>query len=77
MVLNHRTIDFLALIGAALEQMSGSTAKIVARLTAKGANHLSVDGVTIQEFLRAGMVVRSIITLNADIPFNHYKPWKH
>jgi dihydrofolate reductase len=43
--------------------MSGDPAGIVAKLAASGAHHLYVDGgITIQEFLRAGIVQRLIIT---------------
>jgi dihydrofolate reductase len=43
--------------------MSGSPAEIVAKLAATGAHHLYVDGgITIQRFLRAGLVHRLIIT---------------
>ena len=46
-----------------VEQMAGSPAEIVAQLAATDANHLYVDGgITIQEFLRAGLVQRLIIT---------------
>jgi dihydrofolate reductase len=43
--------------------MSGSPAEIVAKLAASGAHHLYVDGgITIQGFLRAGLIQRLIIT---------------
>ena len=43
--------------------MSGSPAEIVAQLEASGAHHLYIDGgITIQEFLRAGLIQRLIIT---------------
>jgi dihydrofolate reductase len=43
--------------------MGGAPAEIVSRLAASGAHHLYVDGgVTIQRFLRAGLVHRLIIT---------------
>ncbi len=49
--------------GAKVEQMSGPPAEIVAKLAASGAHHLYVDGgITIQRFLRAGLVQRLIIT---------------
>lgn len=48
---------------AKVEWMSGSPAEIVAKLAATGAHHLYVDGgLTIQEFVRAGLVDRFIIT---------------
>lgn len=45
------------------EQMNGEPAEIVAQLAASGALHLYVDGgITIQRFLRAGLVDRLTIT---------------
>ena len=49
--------------GAAVERMSGDPAQIVSELAARGIGHIYVDGgVTIQRFLRAGLVQRLIIT---------------
>jgi dihydrofolate reductase len=49
--------------GGVVEQMGGRPAEIVAKLAASGAHHLYVDGgITIQRFLRAGLVQRLIIT---------------
>jgi dihydrofolate reductase len=49
--------------GGIVEQMDGSPAEIVSRLAARGAQHLYVDGgITIQRFLRAGLVDRLIVT---------------
>jgi dihydrofolate reductase len=46
-----------------VEQMSGAPAEIVSKLAASGAQHLYVDGgITIQSFLRVGLVQRLIIT---------------
>ncbi len=46
-----------------VEQMAGDPAGIVAKLTASGVQHVYVDGgVTIQGFLRAGLVQRLVIT---------------
>ena len=46
-----------------MEQMAGPPAKIVSKLAAGGAHHLYVDGgITIQQFLRAGLIQRLIIT---------------
>jgi dihydrofolate reductase len=43
--------------------MSGEPADIVARLEQTGAKHLYVDGgITVQRFLRAGLINRLIIT---------------
>ena len=49
--------------GAAVERMSGDAAQIVSQLRARGIRHLYVDGgITIQQFLRAGLIQRLIIT---------------
>jgi dihydrofolate reductase len=62
-VLSSRSLDLSAVQGGVVEQMSGSPAEIVAKLAATGAHHLYVDGgITIQRFLRAGLVHRLIIT---------------
>jgi dihydrofolate reductase len=62
-VLSSRPLDFSALKGAVVEQMAGSPGEIVAKLAATGAHHLYIDGgITIQEFLRAGLIQRLIIT---------------
>src|ERR1035441_4045995 len=58
-VLSSRPIDFSAVVGGVVEQMSGSPAEIVSKLAASGAHHLYVDGgITIQNFLRAGLIQR-------------------
>ena len=62
-VLSSRPLDFSAVRGGVVEQMAGPPAEIVSKLAASGAHHLYVDGgITIQEFLRAGLVQRLIIT---------------
>ena len=62
-VLSSTPLDFSLLRGGVAEQMSGSPAEIIARLASSGAHHLYVDGgITIQRFLRAGLVQRLIIT---------------
>jgi dihydrofolate reductase len=62
-VLSHRPIALSAAVGGVVEQMAGSPADIASRLAATGAHHLYVDGgITIQEFLRAGLIQRLIIT---------------
>jgi dihydrofolate reductase len=62
-VLSSRPVDLSAAVGGVVEQMAGSPAEIVARLAASGAHHLYVDGgLTIQGFLRAGLVRRLVIT---------------
>lgn len=49
--------------GARVEHMSGAPEDIVARLSARGVGHIYVDGgITIQSFLRAGLIQRLIIT---------------
>ena len=49
--------------GAVIEQMSGSPAEIADRLAASGAAHAYIDGgITVQRFIRAGLVQRLIIT---------------
>jgi dihydrofolate reductase len=46
-----------------VEQMSGLPTEIAARLDASGVRHAYVDGgVTIQRFLRAGLIQRLVIT---------------
>jgi len=64
-VLSSRPIDFSAVEGkeGKVEQMSGTPAEIIAQLAATGARNLYIDGgITIQRFLRAGLVQRLIIT---------------
>ena len=49
--------------GAVVERMEGEPAGIAAALKARGIRHAYVDGgVTIQRFLRAGLIQRLIIT---------------
>jgi len=62
-VLSTRPLDFSALRGAVVEQMAGPPAEIAAQLAATGSHHLYVDGgITIQGFLRAGLVQRLVVT---------------
>src|ERR1700740_3635002 len=62
-VLSSRPLDFSAVRGGVVEQMAGAPAEIVAKLAASGAHHLYVDGgITIQDFLHAGLIQRLIIT---------------
>jgi dihydrofolate reductase len=62
-VLSSRPVDFTAVRGGVVEQMAGPPAEIVRKLAASGVRHVYVDGgVTIQGFLRAGLVQRLIIT---------------
>ena len=61
-VLSSRHLDLSAADGA-VEQMAGPPAAIVSQLAASGAHHLYIDGgITIQEFLRAGLIQRLVIT---------------
>ncbi|MGO9123437.1 MAG: dihydrofolate reductase family protein [Terriglobales bacterium] len=62
-VLSSRPVDLSAVRGGVVEQTAGSPAEIVSKLAASGAHHLYVDGgITVQGFLRAGLVQRLIIT---------------
>ena len=62
-VLSSRPLDLSAAGGGVVEQMAGPPAEVVAQLAASGAHHLYVDGgITIQGFLRAGLIQRLIIT---------------
>jgi dihydrofolate reductase len=62
-VLSSRPLDLSGVKRAVVEQMAGSPAEIVSKLEATGAHHLYIDGgITIQEFLRAGLIQRLIIT---------------
>jgi dihydrofolate reductase len=62
-VLSSSPIDLTAVKGGVVEQMAGHPAEIVSRLAATGAHNLYVDGgITIQRFLRAGLIQRLIIT---------------
>ena len=61
-VLSRSPLD-LAVVDGVVEQMSGTPAEIVERLAATGANNLYIDGgITIQRFLREGLIERLIIT---------------
>ena len=62
-VLSSRPLDLSKAVGGIVEQMAGTPAEIVSQLAASGAHHLYIDGgVTIQRFLRAGLIQRLIIT---------------
>jgi len=62
-VLSSQPIDFSSVRKGVVEQMSGDPVEIVAKLTATGAHNLYIDGgITIQRFLRAGLIQRLIIT---------------
>jgi dihydrofolate reductase len=62
-VLSSRPVDLSGVRGGVVEQMGGDPVEIVARLAAGGATHLYIDGgITIQGFLRAGVIDRLVIT---------------
>jgi dihydrofolate reductase len=62
-ILSSRPVDLSAAVGGDVEQMAGTPAEIVSHLSARGFHHLYVDGgITIQAFLRAGLVQRLTIT---------------
>jgi dihydrofolate reductase len=62
-VLSSRPVDVSAVRGGIVEQMAGSPAEIVSKLASSGVSHIYVDGgITIQRFLRAGLIQRLVIT---------------
>jgi dihydrofolate reductase len=62
-VLSSRPLDFSAVRGGRVEQMSGRPEEIVAKLAASGTRHAYIDGgITIQRFLRGGLIQRLTIT---------------
>ena len=62
-VLSTRAIAPPPVPAAVVERMEGDPPEIVARLAGRGAKHVYVDGgITIQRFLRAGLIQRLIIT---------------
>lgn len=62
-VLSSKSVDLSAARGGVVEQMAGSPEQIVAQLATSGARHIYVDGgITIQQFLRAGLIHRLTIT---------------
>ena len=64
-VLSHHSLDVAGARarGGVVEQMQGSPAEIVSKLASSGAGRLYVDGgLTIQEFLRAGLIRRLVIS---------------
>jgi dihydrofolate reductase len=61
-VLSNHPVNLSAVEGV-VEQMSGEPAEIVACLASTGAKHLYIDGgITIQNFLRAGLIQHLTIT---------------
>ena len=64
-VLSHHPLDLSVVQarGGVIELMAGSPATIVSKLATSDARHLYVDGgITIQQFLRAGLIHRLIIS---------------
>ena len=62
-VLSSQPVDFSGVVGGVVEQLGGSPADIVSQLAATGAHHLYIDGgITVQRFLRDGLIQRLIIT---------------
>jgi dihydrofolate reductase len=62
-VLSSRPLDLSAVRGGRVEQRAGDPATIIANLAADGAANLYIDGgITIQRFLRAGVIERLIVT---------------
>jgi dihydrofolate reductase len=61
-VLSHRPLD-LSKTEERVEVLSGEPAQVVRQLAARGAQHVYVDGgVTVQEFLSAGLIHKITIT---------------
>lgn len=64
-VMSHQPID-VSVVQAregVVEQMAGAPSEIVSKLAASGASRLYIDGgITIQQFLRAGLIHRLIIS---------------
>src|SRR5262249_2071718 len=62
-VLSSQPVALSKVRGGVVEQMSGPPEEIVSKLAATGAHNLYIDGgITIQRFLRAGLIHRLIIT---------------
>ena len=62
-VLSSRPLDFSTVREGRVEQMSKPPAEIIASLAARGTKHVYVDGgLTVQGFLRGGLVQRITIT---------------
>lgn len=61
-VLSHRPLPPTP-SGVAVERLSGEPGDVVDQLSARGIEHIYVDGgITIQRFLQAGLIQRLIIT---------------
>ena len=62
-VLSHSLKELVVPPGALCELMAGPPEEVVARLAQRGLGHLYIDGgLTIQGFLRAGLIQRFVIT---------------
>jgi len=62
-VLSSNPVDVSVVKDGEVEHRSGEPAEIVESLSGRGFTHLYVDGgVTVQRFLRAGLVTRLIVT---------------
>jgi len=64
-VMSHQPIDVSVAQAreGVVEQMAGAPSEIVSKLAASGASRLYIDGgITIQQFLRAGLIHRLIIS---------------
>ena len=62
-VLSSHPLGFSGVRGGLVEQMGGPPAEIISNLAATGANNLYIDGgITVQRFLRAGLIQRLVIT---------------
>ena len=62
-VLSNRPLNLSITSGGPIEQMAGPPEQIVSQLAVRGIQHIYVDGgITIQRFLRAGLIQRLIIT---------------
>lgn len=62
-VLSSRKLDIPADLAPAVAQLAGEPDDVVSQLAARGFTHLYIDGgVTIQRFLRAGLIDQLILT---------------
>lgn len=62
-VLSTRKLDLSKVPAGLVEQMQGSPRDIVSKLEGRGIRHIYVDGgITVQRFLREGLIQRLIIT---------------
>ena len=92
-VLSTQKLDLSKVLAGRVEQMQGSPREIVSKLEGRGIRHIYVDGgVTIQRFLREGMIQRLIITrvpvligegiplfgsLPKDVRLEHVQTWHY